>query len=162
MEIQPLGRHNLLIYLDGDEVRDLPAPPHELKTDDAAVILRQALGENCDDDWENVYLELFAGPSSLLLIARAHSGDPCFFEFQNIEELIEAASVCTEDVISFLLYCEGAYYLIVYPWERENPPGTLYEYGRELTMHPNYAFHLTEHGRLLMGPTALAELRSRF
>ena len=162
MEIQPIGRRNLLIYLGGDEVSGLPAPPLDMKTDDAAGILREALGDRCDNEWQNVYLELFASANSLLLIARAHSGNPHFFEFRDIETLIAAALSCPEDIISFLSYCEGAYYLTVYPWDREPPPNILSEYGEELTLHPNYAFHLTEHGRQLMGPSALDELRTRF
>ena len=162
MDIHPIGKRNLLIYLNSDELSALPAPISELKTDDAAGILREALGENCRDEWRNVHLELFEGKNSLLLVARAHSGDPCFFEFQDIEAVIAAAEICPNGLISFLSYCEGSYYLIVYPWDRETPPSALFEYGEELPLHPNYMLHLTEHGKMLMGPSALDELRERF
>jgi len=141
---------------------DLPVPPMELKTDDAADILREALGESCSDQWQNVFLELFAGRDSLLLVARAHSGTPYFFMFRDIECLIDAAKLCPDDIISFLSYCGDCYYLIVYPWDREAPPNALYEYGEEFPLHPNYAFHLTEHGNVLLGPSALDEIRKRF
>ena len=164
MEIQPIGRRNLLIYLNGKELMALSAPPSELKTDDATRILKQALGGNvgCGVDWSNVYLELFTGKDSLLLVARVHSGDPHFFVFRDIECLIEAAQLVPEDIISFLSYCDGSYYLIVYPWDTEPPPNVLLEYGQELPMHANYAFHLTEHGKILLGPSALDELKRLF
>ena len=162
MDIQPIGKRNLLIYLNSDELTDLPAPPLELGTDDAAGILREALGDGCKDEWSNVYLELFAGRDSLLLVARAHSGEACFFKFEDIEGLISASQLCPGDIISFLSYCEGSYYLIVYPWDKEPPPNVLSEYGRQLMLHPNFAFHLTEHGKILLGPSALDELRQRF
>ena len=164
MEIQPIGRRNLLIYLNSEELTALSVPPSELKTDDAAGILKQALGGDigCGVDWSNVYLELFAGNNSLLLIARAHSGTPHFFMFRDIERLIDAAQLVPEDIISFLSYCDGSYYLIVYPWDMESPPNVLLEYGQELSMHSNYAFHLTEHGKTLLGPSALDELKKLF
>jgi len=162
MDIQPIGKRNLLIFLNSEELTDLPAPPLELGTDDAAGILREALGDDCEDEWNNVYLELFAGRDSLLLVARAHSGEPRFFEFEDIEGLISASQVCPDDIISFLSYCEGSYYLIVYPWDKEAPPNVLFEYGNELTLHPNFAFYLTEHGKILSGPSALDELRRCF
>ena len=162
MDIQPIGDRNLLIYIDGDEIAHLPAPPGSLKTDDAAVILRRALGESYKDQWQNAYLELFTGKDSLLLVARAHSGEPHFFAFDDIESLIGAAALCPDDIISFLSYCDDKYYLIVYPWDSEAPPSVLFEYGEELPLHPSYAFRLTEHGRALSGPTALDELRTCF
>jgi len=162
MDIQPIGKRSLLIYINSDELMDLPAPPSELKTDDAADILRKALGDSGEDQWRNVYLEIFVGRDSLLLIARAHSGNPHFFMFRDIEDLIGAAELCPNDIISFLSYCEGKYYLIVYPWDSESPPNALFEYGEELPMHPNYTFHLTEHGNILSGPTALDEVRRCF
>jgi len=162
MDIQPIGKRNLLIYLNSEELTDLPAPPSELKTDDAAGILKEALGERCTEEWRNVFLELFAGTNSLLLVARAHSGDPYYFEFRDIEELISAAALCPEDIISFLLFCEDSYYLIVYPWDRETPPNILFEYGQELNLHPNYALYLTEHGKMLLGPSAIDELKRQF
>ena len=164
MEIQPIGKRNLLIYLNGKELMALSVPPSELKTDDAAGILRRALGGEvgCGVDWSNMYLELFAGKDSLLLVARAHSGDPHFFMFRDIESIIEAAQLVREDIISFLSYCDGAYYLIVYPWDKEPLPNVLLEYGQELSMHSNYAFYLTEHGKTLLGPSALDELKKLF
>ena len=162
MDIQSIGKRNLLIYLNGDELTDLP-PPSEIKTDDAAGILKKAIGNKTgEDEWSNVYLELFAGKNSMLLIARAHSGNPYFFEFQGIEDVIAAAETCAADVISFLAYCEGKYYLIVYPWDGEASPIALLEHGSELAVHANYAIHLTEHGKMLSGPAALDELRKRF
>ena len=168
MKIHSIGKRNLVIYFSNDELSELPAPPADLQTNDAAEIFREVIegsGEDlsCDStEWNNVYLELFAGRDSLLLVARAHSGDPRFFEFHNIEDLISAAMLCPTDIISFLSYSEGSYFLIVYPWDSESPPDVLHEFGEEVSLHPNFAFHLTEHGKILMGPSAIDELHDYF
>lgn len=162
MDIQLIGDGKLVIYLKGEELNDLPAPPRELTTNEAEVILRQALGSTYDKSWESVYFEMFPGRDSLLLFALQHSGSPTYYEFESIEPLISAACVCPPGLISYLTHTDDAYLLIIYPWQNQQPPRVLSEYGEELTKSPYYSLHLSEHSKVIAGPMALDELRSAF
>ncbi|SHI22727.1 hypothetical protein SAMN02745823_03634 [Sporobacter termitidis DSM 10068] len=162
MDVQPIGDDKLVIYLDSDEVKNLPAPPCEITTDEASDILRLALGSTYDQGWESVYFELFPGRDSLLLFALQHSGNPYYYVFPGIEPLIAAAAACPSGLISYLTYIGDTYILIVYPWNGEYPPQVLYEYGEELTRPAHYALHLSEHSTVIAGPTALDELHAAF
>ena len=125
MEVQLIGNGKLVIYIKGEELKNLPASPHDITTNEAADILRLALGSTYDQGWEDVYFELFPGWDSLLLFALQHSGTPTFFTFGSIEPLIGAANVCPPGIISYLTYIKETYILIVYPWNGENPPRVL-------------------------------------
>ncbi len=162
MEIQLIGSGKLVIYLKGEELKSLPATPHDITTNEAADILRLALGSTYDQSWESVYFELFPGKDSLLLFALQHSGTPTFFTFGGIEPLIGAARACPPGLISYLTYIEETYILIVYPWNGESPPGVLSEYGEELSRPAHFSLHLSEHSKVLSGPTALDELKAAF
>jgi hypothetical protein len=162
MEVQPIGDSKLLIYLNGEEIKKLPAPPCEMTTAEAADILKEALGTTYDQSWESVYFEVFPGHDSLLLFALQHSGSPSFFVFNGIEPLIAAANVCPSGLISYLTSVGDSYILIVYPWNGEYPPKILFEYGEELIRPAHYALHLSEHTSVIAGPTALDELRAAF
>ena len=162
MDIQPIGNDKLVIHLNSDEIKQLPAPPSAITTVEAADILRQALGATFDPSWESVYFEVFPGRDSLLLFALQHSGSPSFFTFLSIEPLISASQACPPGLISYLTYIGDTYILIVYPWNGEFPPKVLYEYGEELIRPSYYSLHLSEHSNVISGPTALDELRGAF
>jgi hypothetical protein len=162
MEIQQIGNGKVVIYIKGEELKCLPAFSQNITTNEAAEILRLALGSTYDDSWESVYFELFPGRDSLLLFALQHSGSPSFFTFGSIEPLISAARDCPQGLISYLTCINDAYILIVYPWHGDSPPAVLFEYGEELCLPALYALHLSEHSRVLAGPTALDELKAVF
>ncbi|NLT15555.1 MAG: hypothetical protein GXY05_14575 [Clostridiales bacterium] len=162
MEIQQIGNGKVVIYIKGEELKHLPASPQDITTNEAAEILRLALGSTYDDSWESVYFELFPGRDSLLLFALQHSGSPSFFTFSSIEPLISAASVCPPGLVSYLTCIDDAYILIVYPWHGDSPPQILFEYGEELCRPAHFALHLSEHSRVLAGPAALDELKAVF
>lgn len=162
MEIQQIGDGKLVIYIKGEDLKNLPASPYDITTDEAADILRAALGSTYDESWDSVYFELFPGRDSLLLFALQHSGSPSYFTFGGIEPLLAAARVCPSGLISYLTYTGDTYILVVYPWNGEYPPKVLFEYGEESPRSAHYALHLSEHGKVLAGPTALDELRAAF
>jgi hypothetical protein len=162
MDIQPIGDGKLVIYLNGDEIKQLPAPPCQMTTVEASALLRQALGATYDQSWESVYFEIFPGRESLLLFALQHSGSPSYFTFSGIEPLISAARVCPPGMISYLASANDTYILIVYPLNGEYPPKILHEFGEELVRPAHYALHLSEHSSVIAGPTALDELRTAF
>lgn len=162
MEIQQIGDGKLVIYIKGEELKQLPASPYEITTNEASDILRLALGSTYDDSWESVYFELFPGRDSLLLFALQHSGSPSYFTFGSIEPLILAAKACPSGLISYLTYNQDRYILIVYPWNSDFPPKVLFEYGEGLDRPTHFALHLSEHSSVLAGPTALDELRTAF
>ncbi|NLA87570.1 MAG: adaptor protein MecA [Clostridiales bacterium] len=162
MEIQQIGNGKIVIYIKGEELKQLPAPPQDITTAEAADILRLALGTTYDDSWESVYFELFPGRNSLLLFALQHSGRPSYFTFDSIETLISAAKACPSGLISYLSYINDTYILIVYPWNGDCPPQILFEFGDELNRPSHFALHLSEHSRVLAGPAALDELNAVF
>lgn len=162
MEIQQIGNGKLVIYLKGEELKNLPASPQDITTNEAADILRLALGTTYDQSWESVYFELIPGKDSLLLFALQHSGNPSFFSFAGIEPLISAAQACPPGLISYLTYIGETYILIVYPWNGEHYPRVLSEYGEELIRPAHFSLHLSEHSKVIAGPTALDELRAAF
>jgi hypothetical protein len=162
MDIQPIGKDKLVIYLNNEELKLLPAPPTDMTTVDAADILRLALGPTYDKNWESVYFELFPGKDSLLLFALQHSGSPSYYVFKNIEPLISAAAACPPGLVSYLTHIDDTYVLIVYPLSGQFPPKVLSEYGEELLRPTQYALHLSEHSNVIAGPTALDELWKAF
>lgn len=162
MEVQLIGNGKIVIYLKGEELKNLPTSPHDITTNEAADILRLALGSTYDQSWESVYFELFPGRDSLLLFALQHSGNPSFFTFGSIEPLISAARACPPGLISYLTYIDQMYILIVYPWHGAQHPRVLSEYGEELSRPAYFSLHLSEHSKVIAGPTALDELQSVF
>jgi hypothetical protein len=162
MDIQPIGNDKLMIYIDREDLKTLPAHPGKITTTEASEILRKALGATYDKSWESVYLELFPGRDSLLLFALQHSGTPSYFVFPGIEPLISAAIACPDGLVSYLTSTDDAYILIVYPFCGQNPPKVLSEFGEELLRPAHYALHLSEHANVIAGPMALDDVRTAF
>lgn len=162
MEIQHLGRSSLYIYLREDDLRQIPATPKEITDSDARDILLRALGDTADRRWQNAFLELYPGPDAVLMFARAHDNEPQCFAFGEIDALADAAQLCPDGLISYLIYNEHTYYLTVYPWESEPAPSVLSEYGSSLSVSQYLVLHLAEHGKLLSGPMAIDALKKAF
>jgi hypothetical protein len=108
------------------------------------------------------FFEVYYGACGALVFARAREGEPSYFAFPDIERVISAAAECPEELLSFLARYEAGYALIVYPWREESPPGALYEFGAPLSLHKEFAQHLAEQGKILLGPSAIAGLRRIF
>ncbi|MDR0838822.1 MAG: DUF908 domain-containing protein [Oscillospiraceae bacterium] len=149
MNVTPIGNGNYYIEISGEELRD----------SDVAELLRRGAPGLPDD----AFYEIFPGADGALVFARARRGAPAFFLFPDIEPIIQAARRCDGDCITFLAHIGGAYCLIYYPWDLEPAPGALFEFGGgSAPCHPDYARHIAEHGKLLLGPRALGDLRRLF
>lgn len=162
MEVQLLGEGKLVIYLLKNDLQSLPAQPHEITTAHATGILRSALGSSYDERWESVCFEVYPGRDSLLLFAQQHSGNPYYFSFPDIELLIAASRACPPGLLSYLTYLDDDYILIVYPWNDDMPPHALWEFGTELILPALFSIHLSEHSRVLTGPSAIDKIRRTF
>jgi hypothetical protein len=162
MDIQPIDNGTVAIYIEREELQSRDMTVSDITMDEASQLLHSALHRLGRPDWNSVCFELFPGCDSLLLFARRYSCDPVFFIFDDIEELIDASAHCPGSLISFLTYFWDAYVLTVYPWESEPVPPVLYEYGTAVTAPPGFALHVSEHGRLLAGPSALRLLHETF
>ena len=162
MEVQMIGEGKVVIYLQGDDIKKLPASPQELTTAQASRILRMALGTTYDQSWERVCFELYPGRDSLLLFALQHSDSPYYFAFSDIEPLISVAQVCPPGLISYLTYIDDGYILIIYPMHGEMPPYVLWEYGSILNHPAPFTFFLSEHGKVIAGPYAIDRIRRAF
>ena len=162
MEIQPIGSESLYIYICGEELEGFPMQSDDIGSEDAAEILKAALGEGFSEIWENAYLEMYSGRDELLLFARPHSGKPVIFAFPEIESVIYSARCCRESIISYLSLLGEEYYLILYPWRGKSPPEPFFEYGELCQLPPLFALHILEHGKILAGPAAIDEINSVF
>ncbi|MCL2589090.1 MAG: hypothetical protein FWD84_06745, partial [Oscillospiraceae bacterium] len=82
--------------------------------------------------------------------------------FDDFEQLITAASLCPDELPSALSKVTGGYILTVYPFEGDQPPAVLAEYGAELGGSAYLPAHLFEQGAALLPSGALAALRAHF
>ena len=160
MEISPAGNGSFYIYIKGEELKSLPAPPGALTVNDAALLVSKAIGAVELSDY---YLELYAGRDSMLLFARAHTDKPVFYTFRNLEELISAAKSCRAGLTSFLVLYVDTYYLIIYPGAPPSSvPNILSEFGDEQKLSGYFALFLSEHGAVLAGPDAIDTIKRIF
>jgi hypothetical protein len=157
MDIQQVGNGCFYIYLEGEELAGVSPPPWSMGATELTALMRRANDLPADVP-DGAFLEIFPGNNAVLIFAREHIGAPSFFVFDSIEPIIEAAGACRRDVITFLVRADGRYFLVFYPWKREPPPAALSEFGDEAHYPPDFAKHITEHGKTLLGPTALQEL----
>ncbi len=162
MEVQLISEGKVVIYLEGDDMKELPAAPNDLTTAQASSILRSALGSTYDTNWERVCFEMYPGRDSMLLFALQHSDSPAYFAFADIESIISASRVCPAGIVSYLTYMEDSYILIVYPLNGEYPPYVLWEYGTALSRPASFSYYLSEHGKVLAGPYALDRIQLEF
>jgi negative regulator of genetic competence, sporulation and motility len=156
MEIHSTGNGNFFIYVDKPEIKGY-ADEGDVDAEAIVELVRQTREAPGD-----TYLEVFQGRESLLIFARSHAGTPTIFVFNSIEPLIAAARACPSESITFLAHASESYYLIYYPWDSESPPAALCEFGEVAREHPAFARHIAEHGRVLLGPTALEDLNAIF
>ena len=162
MEVQMIGEGKVVIYLKGDDIKELPAAPHDITTAQASRILRSALGATYDQSWERVCFELYPGRDSLLLFALQHSDSPYYFAFSSIEPIISASKACPPGIISYITYIDDGYILIIYPMHGEMPPYALWEYGTALSHPASFSVYLSEHGKVIAGPYALDRMCRTF
>ena len=151
MDICPLDNGNYYVHIPKGEIGD---------PNDIPEMLRRIPGYVFDP--VPTFLEIFDSEDGTLVFARARGGEPTCYEFNDIEEVICAVRVCPDDTISFLASDAGRYVLIVYPWNRESPPMRLSEFGEPIAAHPDITRHIEEHGKLLLGPEAVREIKRAF
>ncbi len=162
MVVQQINDSRLMIYMEGEELEQLPSDPRELTADQASGILKAALGPTYDPSWDSACFELFLGRDTLLLFALQHSGAPSYFTYKSIEQIIAAAAAAPPGIVSYLTHIDDTYLLIVYPPDGCRPTPVLGEFGTALSRHAFYALHVYEHGTIIDGPTALDTLREAF
>ena len=148
MNINPVGDGNYYIEIGGDELCD--------------VSVESLIGDDASGLPEGAVYEVFGGDEGALVFARARRGAPSFYRFASLETLIAAACATANTsagaAITYLVRLGDGYCLIFYPWNSEAPPTALGEFGEAMEASPSYARHVTEHGHVIMAPTALGEL----
>ena len=160
MEVQPMGGGGFYIYLNRGELPPSISP--ELTAADALRLVRRTVGREFSSSGLRYCLELYEGRDTLLLFARPGAGEPAYFAFRDLEDLIRAAQSCAPGVISFLFSYGDTYYLTVYGDGPERIPACLCEFGEELALSRFFPLFLAEHGAALMGPYAIDKLKSVF
>jgi len=141
---------------NGGIIVHIPRPELE-RAGDISALLKE-LPEASDA----AFYEIFDSPDGALVFARPRFGAPTRFDFADFESLLRSLPACPDGAISFLALRHSVYSLIIYPWNREDPPTALCEFAEPRAEHPNIVRHIAEHFRLLAGPYAIAELKSAF
>ena len=162
MTVSHIGNRAMSLYITEGELKALNLAPAQIGRDEALSLLAIALNENRLDGWEAAELEIYPGRDAVLLFARRKSGRPRHFWFSDFEYLVRAAHLCPDALPSVLCSVKGGYLLTVYPFEGDNPPAPLYEFGREFGQETYLIAHLLEQGAALMPSGALAHLQTHF
>jgi hypothetical protein len=148
MEILPMPNGNYYIQITKNELPE---------NNDYAGLCRRVL-----PDIAAAYFEVFPGEEGALIFARARSGGAVSMRFADIETLLAASEYLEEDTVSFLAKLSGEYVLVLYPWNRERLALALCDLADAAEVHPGYTRHLAEHGKMLLGPSAVSDLRRYF
>jgi hypothetical protein len=152
MQIQHIGKSAVALMIDGEELRLRNLVPENID-ERQAVSLLEPIG------WHGARYELFTGKDCVLLFAWEIEDTPYLFEFQKLEEMLEAARLCRDYVSELLLY-DDAYILVVYTTGREELTRALYEYGEPLCSTETYLTHVEEQGKSILESDAVKLLKT--
>lgn len=152
MDIRYIGQSAVALYLNGEEIR-------ERQMDLNSIDIKQAASLFDAEGWERAEFEVYAGKDSLLVIAWDRSSTPHCFAFGTFEEMVSAASECSENQNSKLIYYNNTYVLAVYPPKGEQPCPALSEFGEILGNTEGYLLHLEEHGEKVIAANAITMLK---
>lgn len=161
MIVQNIGTRALSMYIDSDELSDLGLSPEKIGQHEANQLLRKALNEKSLKEWKAAEMEVYPGKDSILLFVRRKSTKPCYFSFSDFEALISACKLC-KPLPSSLIQIESKYLLTVYPFEGDNPPAILSEYGTQLDLSTCLAIHYEEQGQYIFMEKAIALIQKYF
>ncbi|MDR3309887.1 MAG: adaptor protein MecA [Oscillospiraceae bacterium] len=148
MEFNTFGNGNYFIHI----------PPSEL---DGAPNLGDLLGELTGETQFGEF-DLFACGGGAIVLARRTAGCPVCVDFPDFESVIAAARVCGGEQTSFLASRGGGYSLLLYAEDVNSLPYALYDYASPRHANPGILNYLSEHGKLLLGPSAVRELKKLF
>jgi len=162
MIVSHIGNRAMSLYITEPELRARNLTVERLGRDEALDLLKTALHENRLDGWEAAELALFSGREGVLLFARRKSGLPRHFFFSDFELLLHAVHSASDTLPSVLSRTSGGYVLTVYPFEGDQPPAVLYEFGRDLGQCTYLEAHLAEQGDVLIPSAAMGSLRMHF
>ena len=162
MTIQHIGARAMSLYISKHELSERNLVPDNIDHDEALRLLRFALTEKHLDGWEAAELEVYPGRDSVLLFARRRSGLPRHYFFSDFEALVTAAHLCLDVLPSCLSRVSKGYILTVYPFEGEQPPAALLEFGVSLGNSTYLAAHLSEQEKVLLPTSALACIQEHF
>jgi len=162
MIISHIGNRAVSLYITEAELKERNLAIETINQDQVQCLLAVALRESRLDGWEAAELEVFPGRDAVLLFARRKSGVPRHLLFSDFETLLHAVRLCPDVLPSALSRTKGGYLLTAYPFEGENLPAVLYEFGRELGQSAYLTAHLKEQGETLLPVCAMASLRAYF
>ena len=111
--------------------------------------------------WKDMEIELFPGRSGTLLLARRTDLVSVCCCFPDLEALLEAVRLCSPALPARLLLCRGLYYLLLY-CPADAPAPELNEFCLSGTLDAAETAHILEHGRTLIGRSAISVLQKNF
>ena len=154
MDICFLSESSISVYITKEELLHRGVSPDSFGSDEAARLLREALGEGVD----GCEVELYSSGGDVIFFVERHFKAARYFYFAELEDLIAAVSLISP-LPSSLWYTESGYVLALFAAEADM---RISEYARELKVNPLFSDHLSEHARLIARGNAVKELKDAF
>lgn len=161
MEIHAITDSAYAVRINGIELENMNISPMHMSENDERGVLRSALELLGRRNCTHVETELYPGKDELLMFIRIGTGITMFFEFDDFENILEATKACT-GMPSSLHYIDDKYILSITPWDEEDIPPALFEFGKRRHAADGYAMYITEHSKTLIEKDAVTKLNSIF
>ena len=154
MDICFLSESSISVYITKEELLCRGVSPDSFGADEAALLLREAIGDGID----SCEVELYSSGGDVMLFVERLEAAARYYYFAGLEDLIAAVSLISS-LPSSLWYTESGYVLALFGAEADM---RISEYARELKVNPLFSDHLSEHARLIARGNAVKELKDAF
>lgn len=154
MDICFLSESSISVYITKEELLHRGVSPDSFSSDEAARLLREALGDGIDG-WE---VELYSSGGDVIFFVERHGTAARYFYFAELEELIAAVSLISPQPSS--LWYSGEGYVLAFFEPAVDI--SIQDFAIELEGSPLLSEHLSEHARLIARGNAIKELRDAF
>ena len=161
MLIQDISASALAVHIDTSELMLMGIKKTDLSDKDTSKILEYVLKASHKPVCKHICFEVFPGRHELLIFIRLNCSDPVYFSFSSFEDLLSSISL-VDPQPSSLYFSDGKYILSLFPWDGENLPPVLFEFGEELHAGTGFDLHLREHGKTIIISDAIERLKTSF
>ena len=154
MDICFLSESSVSVYITKEELLHRGVSPDSFGSDEAARLLREALGEGID----GCEVELYSSGGDVIFFVERHFKAARYFYFAELEDLIAAISL-VPPLPSSLWYFGGGYLLAFFEPDVDI---RIQDFAIELEGSPLLSEHLSEHARLIARGSAVKKLKDAF
>lgn len=162
MTIEPIGNASVALYLTPADLNRRGLSPGSLTLDQALELTREACGEAGIVLDGAVEIEAYPECCGVLVFAHIRPTGPCWFTFDDLEPLLQAAlALRSTPLDAALWWWEGSYWLSLPP-EAEGAAAVCREFGYPRQVTPLMAHRLEEAGQAIFPHHALEQLCRHF